>query len=57
MSNIDNMNKPELLEYMRLKAKNLIGTKYKYNVLNGFRGYSNWSKAHMKEFIKTFLTV
>jgi len=45
----------ELLETIEKRSKELIGTRFKYNMLNGFCGYRQWNKAQMEEYIKLYL--
>lgn len=53
---INMTTRKKLLEEIETKAKDLVGIRYKYNVLNGFKGYKSWKKPQMEEFIKIFLS-
>lgn len=53
---INMSTKKELLETIETRSKELIGTRFRYNLLMGFTGYKNWSKPQMEEFIKLFLS-
>lgn len=48
--------KKELLETIETKSKELAGTRFKYNPLNGFVGYKQWTKPMMEEYIKLYLS-
>ncbi len=45
----------ELLEIIERRSKELIGTRFKYNLLNAFVGYKQWNKAQMEEYIRLYL--
>jgi hypothetical protein len=46
----------ELLETIETRSKALIGTRFRYNILNVFIGYRQWNKAQMEEFITLYLS-
>ena len=46
----------ELLEIMERRSKELVGTRFKYNPLNAFRGYKYWNKVQMEEYIRLYLS-
>lgn len=41
--------KAQLIAEIEKLAKESIGKKYKYNILNAFRGYKYWKKSNLEE--------
>ena len=46
----------ELLKTIETRSKELVGTRFKYNPLNGFRHYKKWTKPMIEEYIKLYLS-
>jgi len=48
--------KAELIKEIEDTCIKLIGTRFKYNLLNGFRGYKHWNIKQLIEFKTLYLS-
>lgn len=46
--------KAQLIQEIEKLAKESVGKRYKYNILNAFRGYRYWNKANLEELKEKF---